>query len=153
MTMHVAPDNSCFIQHTHDRHHINDINSSVLFERSEYEEAVRFVFPLEQTAEDSRSKPEAKTHHAGAIPIQRRKELSRFVRQIYNRYSLRKQTARLSKSGQARVFGKFIAEQQKCKQREILGRNCARNLDEGDLHDLAISLVGCNQRLTEHRRN
>jgi hypothetical protein len=34
-------------------------------------------------------------------------------------------------------LGKFIAEQQKCKQREILGRNCARNLDEGGLHDLA----------------
>jgi hypothetical protein len=90
--------------------------------------------------EDSRPKPEARTHQAGAIPIQRRKELSRFVRQIYNRYSLRKQTAKLSKSGQARVFGRFIAEQQKCKQREILGRNCASNLDDGGLHDLAYSI-------------
>jgi hypothetical protein len=33
--------------------------------------------------------------------------------------------------------GKFIAEQQKCKQREIPGRNCARNLDEGGFDDLA----------------
>jgi hypothetical protein len=33
--------------------------------------------------------------------------------------------------------GKFIAEQLKCKQREILGRNCARNLDEGGFDDLA----------------
>jgi hypothetical protein len=78
-----------------------------------------------------------KTHHAGAIPIQRRKELSRFVQPIYNGHSLRKQTVKLSKSGQARVFGKFIAEQQKSKQREIPGRNCARNLDKRGLHDLA----------------